>query len=483
MDMKSQGCFAPLRIRPNRTHKIAAAACLIAVVRWTSMLAAQSAPSIPDPANELRTKVESFLTTDDLKEQANLIKEIDSMANGDIALLESAIKDAQHWKADTAPEGSVTLSNLSTWPADGQPKARYALPDDYSIGRKYPLILALTAKPYAEWSKAANAEFDLPPSIVIVVNPDLGTDIAHGEAWAELQQALLRTSGVMFPIDQDRVFLVADETHAAAGWSMLFSDADRFAGAIVHEGFPDLPYPAQSYALFILNLRHTPVLVKENLPESPPPSDTTDSKPPGSPQLRALEFLAAKDGIPLKVIRTSDREPSIVSWRDEARALFDRARPSKVSLVSHCFTGPLQGSAGWLRASKIAAEPWTAQQVSILPKPDTDGDDFITDFFREHLAHLSGEVTGNTLTLQTHRCAEIEIRLTADMMDWSRPLTVMLNGIKRHDAIVAPSIKTMLNAAREGHLAHPIRAILTFEVHTDAPRRGKKTSSGQATGP
>lgn len=382
-----------------------------------------------------------------------------------------------------APEGTVTLSHLNTWPADGQPKARYAVPDDYSIDRNYPLILALTAKPYAEWSKAANAKFDLPPSIVILVNPDLGSDIAHGEAWAELQQAVLRTSGVMFPIDQDRVFLVVDETHAAAGWSILFSGADRFAGAVIHEGYPNLPYPGQSYPLFIQNLRHTPVLVKENLPESPPSSDTTDSKPPGSPQLRALEFLAAKEGIPLKVIRTSGRDAPNSSWRNEVQALFDRARPSKVSQVSHWFASPIQSSAGWLRATKIDGDSWNAQQVSILPKPDTDRDVFITDFFREHLAHISGEIVDNTITIQTHRCAEIEIRLTADMVDWTRPLTVMLNGIKRHDAMVSPSIKTMLSAARDGHLAHPIRAILTFDVHTDAPRRGKKTSPIKAIGP
>lgn len=484
MDIKSQGCLVPLRIRTIRATWIAAAACLIAVALLTTTLNAQTVRSKPDQANELRAKVESFLAFDDLNEQAYLVKEIEALAEGDIALIESAINAARPWNAEVAPKGTLTFAHLSFWPADGQPKAGYVLPADYSIDRNHPLILALTTKPHAVWLKATNAEFDLPSSIVVLVNPDLGSSIAHGEGWAELYQAVLRASGVMFPIDQDRVFLVVDETHAAAGWSILFSSADRFAGAVIHEGYPNLPYPAQSYPLFIQNLRHTPVLVKEKLPERTPPSDTLDSKPPGSPQLRALDYFAAKDRIPLKVIRTSGGEPSIVSLRDEARAIFDGTRPSKVSQVSHWFAGPLQSSAGWLRASKIDGQPWDAQQVSILPKPDTDRDALISEFFREHLAHLSGGIVGNTITIQTHRCAKIEIRLTADMMDWTRPLTVMVNGIKRHDAIVAPNLKTMLNAAREGRLSRPIRAILTFEVHTDAPKDGKKrTTPSKSTAP
>lgn len=476
MPMKSQTWFTSFPARRGGATMIAAPACLVFFLILTATLQTKTELPKSDPTTELRVRVEAYLATDDSKEQARLVKEIEELAKGDISLIESAIKDAKPWKADVPPEGIVGLPHLNSWPADAQPKASYYLPEDYSVDRKYPIVLALAAQPYAEWLEATKSALDLPPSVVVLFNPNLGSSLAHGAAWSELNSAMLRETARMFSIDESRIYLIADQERAAAAWNILLSGADRFAGAVIHAGHPDLPYPAQSYPLFIQNLRYTPVLVKEDLPDRTPPSDSAEVMPVGSAQLRALESLATKEGIPLKVIRSSAKEASVSPWRAEAQALLDRTRPSQVQKISHWFAGPAQGSAWWLRATKLEGTPWDAQQVSILTRADTPHDDFITGFFGEHLALLSGEMADNTITVQTHHCSKIEIYLTAGMIDWSRPVTITVNGIKRYDSVPLPSIKTMLLEASDGHSSHPVRAVIALDVHADPPRRRGKVS-------
>lgn len=76
----------------------------------------------------------------------------------------------------------------------------------------------------------------------------------------------------------------------------------------------------------------------------------------------------------------------------------------------------------------------------------------------------------NKLTINVNRGAEIEVRLTADMIEWSKPVVVIINGVKRFDRIVNPDVATLLREARAGRRLPPIRAVLSFSVQGNTLR-------------
>ena len=421
---------------------------------------------------ELRVLVESFLRESDDAIRVRLAQEIETAAKGDASVLERALQDARPEQSDLARQGRMVIPHLPAWTAESQQQVHYRRPPHDPAGRKHPLLLILSADDTEARIILREFEVDVGNAIVVAMGPCIGASLREGEAWAELAQAVQREAVRMFAVDAERVYLIADQSCANGAWMLLLAAADIFAGAVINGGHPDLPDPAQSYPLFLENLRHTHVLVREELP-TPAPEATPSMDPDvsvGSVQLRALGAWAHRERIPLRVVGVHAGEPSD-AWRNECRALLARTKPERVSSVRHWFGGPAAGSAWWLRALRLEGAPWTAEQLSILPGAEGNRDAAVIAFFHERLAFLSGTLESNTTTIEARRCSRIEIRLTRETIEWSRPVTVVVNGIKRYAEIVTPSIKTMLTEAHDGHLSHPIRALMVFDVHADSPRR------------
>ena len=154
--------------------------------------------------------------------------------------------------------------------------------------------------------------------------------------------------------------------------------------------------------------------------------------------------------------------------QDDLAAIRDKTRAKPGRTVSHWFRYPVQGDVGWLRAVKTYGDVWTEDQLSITVAPTTDRDAFITDFFKDKLFHIGGRVEGQTIFIETKRVAEVELRLFDGMVDFAKPITIMVNGRKRHEGLIDPGITTLLESAFEDwEFQRLVMARLPFSIRAE----------------
>ena len=125
-----------------------------------------------------------------------------------------------------------------------------------------------------------------------------------------------------------------------------------------------------------------------------------------------------------------------------------------------------QGNAGWLRATDIAGNVWDDEQISIAVTASADRDEFITETIKQKLFYISGHIDGQTIAVDTKRVASIELRLSPEQVDFSLPVTAFINGRKRFEGVLEPSIKDLLESAYEDwDFQHPAHFRKTFSIH------------------
>jgi hypothetical protein len=111
---------------------------------------------------------------------------------------------------------------------------------------------------------------------------------------------------------------------------------------------------------------------------------------------------------------------------------------------------------------------WDDEQISILPSPGVDRSEFITAVFKERLYYIGAIVEGQSIDISTKGCAEIGIDLSADLVDLAQPVLIRCNGVKRHEGVIRPSIRTLLNRAYERwEFSRPVSAVITLSVRRD----------------
>ncbi|MEK7757146.1 MAG: hypothetical protein AAB385_08030, partial [Planctomycetota bacterium] len=245
---------------------------------------------------------------------------------------------------------------------------------------------------------------------------------------------------------------------------------DLFAGVIVVASHPRLPFPQQVYPLLLPNLKDVPLAVIDpatNGPNTAPPS-VMDA------HLDAIVQLAGQTSLPIRRVTVGfdDGEYGILPrWeaaKDTLAGVRGKIRTKPGRTVSHWFRYPAQGDVGWLRAFKTYGDVWTEDQLSIAVGPTTDRDAFIADVIKEKLFHLGGRVEGQTIHIETKRIAEVELRLFDGMVDFAKPITVIINGRKRHEGVVKPSVLTLLESAyEEWEFQRILYAKLPFSIRAD----------------
>lgn len=397
----------------------------------------------PQPALGLQELVEAFFLSDNAVVREGLSRRIEKTADGSIQAAARAIESAGLWSPIADKCGTFQIES-----GGGAVEVSYRLPADYDPAVSHPLIIDM---PDVEYPRGKVLDYllqDADDRFVAIhpARPIDGSFHRKAPAGVDLPTLLWHVKRRMH-IDSDGVFVTGIGTGADAAWMGAIMHPDLLAGAIILVGYPPVPYPEQVYPFLLENIRHLPVLIAcgESFPSTPTPRIHTVDQ-----HNRALLEVAHRKQLPITCVGhcggSSDlRRPSKPPLPTflEGR----RARPPRH--VSHWFRYPNQGRAGWLRQTRLKDEVWVAEQLSILPSPATDHDQYITDTIKSKLAYLGGHFDGQTITIETQRCGRIEILLTEDLVDLSRPVTVRCNGRERHQGPLRRSIRILLTTAYE----------------------------------
>ena len=346
------------------------------------------------------------------------------------------------------------LQNGSEWkmnlPSSQPVSASFSLPPEYDPTKPAPLIIEFASPnemPASERARSVGAWVILKPVGGSFHQPVNGA----GDLLAVLREVRRRVR-----VDVDRVYLYGERAGADAAWVAAMMNPNEFAGVIAISGYPRLPYPEQSYALLLPNLRGTPFL-----------SIWTDD-PTGQDSVsvvnKAIADFALAAGMQFETATLSQAgKTSIPSRVIELATLKARQHHTR---VERWFRYLPQGDAGWLRATDLAGDVWTDEQIAIAVTAKEDRDEFVTETLKEKLLYLGGKIDGQTITIETKRIAAIELRLSPEQVDLAQPVVIIINGRQRFDGLLERSIKDLLEFAYEDwDFQNPVYVRKSFTIN------------------
>lgn len=411
------------------------------------------------------------------KDRAKLAADIEDAAGGDASLVAAALPSVPQW-SDVPHEGQIAISGLI-----GEPlRIRWMLPQDYDPALAYPLLFCIPGidADAATTIRTAQEVLQAASRGLVICAPDRGLPDRNGTA-VRVRTALTALRRRLH-LDPARTYLFGSDQGADAAWMMALGQPDLFAGAVLFSGYPPWPYAEQAYAVMLPNLSAMPVL--SFWPDESVVADRSSTMPDSlgrgtqtrsemvAVHNRAMASYAGLLSLPITSVPLpmSRRTAFDVTLGGAVSADLLRApRRLRSRRVAHWYRYPDQGRVGCLQLVEFRGEVWEHEQIDILPAGSVDRTQFITQVLQNRLGYLGGAIEKNVIDITTRRAARIEVLLTPDLIDFSQPVRVICNGIKRFDGPVTPSIPLMLESVWETwDFQHPVWASLTFNIQADA---------------
>jgi pimeloyl-ACP methyl ester carboxylesterase len=392
---------------------------------YVPTVAALAADEKPD----LKSLLETYFKTENRNDRAGLVRGIESAAGGSWKTVADALGDLDLWPAVEA--NTVVMESGST-------RIEVRVPDDYDPTRRYPLVLALGV-PKSEW-------FDSLGSSFIIAQPSDLEAFRFGASPQKASEPLnwLKELRRRYHVDTDRIYIYGHGTGGDAAFAYAVMHADVFAGVLIVDGTLDLSYRRELCALLLGNLRHTPLHLTWRRQELPEGEILGGREAWVALTNRFLVAFARDNGLPLTAHAYDETDPPDESaWSK----LFEHVRPANPSRVVHRFRYPAQAHAWSVRLSGFDDGFWTGDQIDIVASKGVDASDFVRSVLDAKLGSLAVTVGHHTIDISSTMADTVELSLNASAIDFTKDVTVTLNGKRRHEGRLKPSIATLLDSA------------------------------------
>ncbi|MCH7995218.1 MAG: hypothetical protein IIB57_12355 [Planctomycetes bacterium] len=413
-----------------------------------------------DPAD----LVVAYFQTSELKARRRLAEEIDDAYQGVIDRVAQAVRDARLWTPLPERVGSLSFAGRTT----DNIEVSYQLPLGYDASTPWPvIIIAGEGDDTFSFEQVSEQLGGLADGFILLhPRPWIGGSFEQSPAAAADFRRFIRYVRQTFHTDTDRLYLYGRGVGGDAAWMSGIMHPDLFAGIVVFDSYPKVPFAEQLYPIILPNLASLPVL---SIWSDPPPGILAGRANAVAVHNRAIVEFAGAASLPIEGIALSGDVSKSATAEAQHKLLSRRRRSDRVA-VSHWFRYPVQGHAGWFRQSKFLGEAWTADQLSILPGLSVDRDTFIGDVIRGRLAYLGGRRDGDSFRLETRKCAGVTLSLPLGEVDPGRPVTVYCNGKRRHAGAITPSTRTLLtHAYRTWDMQNFVVAEISFSIRQDRP--------------
>jgi dienelactone hydrolase len=436
---RSVGRIANTRV-PERL--ILWAGCLL-LISMTTLHAGAAAAVDAEPVS-LASLVNEYVQTHDGDKASTVLETILQHPTADLGTVEAILRNGQSYAAQSVglQPGVLLRVRSRTF--------RYGLyvPLSYDPSKSYALVICLhgagfTGDAYLErWQTRLDEGY-------IIACPTL----PQGNWWTreatDVVLATLRELQGRYHIDPNRVFLTGMSNGGIGVYLVGSHFAPLFAGlAPMASGLDDVLLP------FLENLRDTPVYLIHGTQDQVMPVELS----------RTVAQELTRLGYPF-TYREHDRThpvagghyfpreelPDLVAWFGTRRR---DPFPKRVTVVRDAtHLSPF----GWVRID--ATERIAAFSENLIDRRD--------DTIKNRVyAKLDAEIVGpNRIEVRTERVRRYSLFLNQELIDLSKPITVITNGQMSYEGTMTPSIVTILREARQRHdraLLFP--AVLTIPV-------------------
>ncbi|MCH7924775.1 MAG: hypothetical protein IIC51_04505 [Planctomycetes bacterium] len=408
--------------------------------------------------------VVAYFRTEESKARRRLAEEIDDAYGGSIDRVAQGVRDAQLWPPLPERVGSLSFVGRTT----DNIEISYQLPLGYDASTPWPVIIMAgegdVTFSFGQVSEQLGGLAD--GFILLHPRPWIGGSFEQSPGAAADFRRFIRYVRQTFHTDTDRLYLYGRGVGGDAAWMSGIMHPDLFAGIVVFDSYPKVPFAEQLYPIILPNLASLPVL---SIWSDPPPGIFAGRANAVAVHNRAIVEFAGSASLPIEGMALSGKVSKSATAEAQRKLLSRRRRPDRVA-VSHWFRYPMQGHAAWFRQSKFLGEVWTADQLAILPGPSVDRDVFMGDIIRDHLAYVGGHRDGDSFRLETRKCAGVTLSLPLGEVDPGRSVSVYCNGKRRHTGAITPSARTLLaHAYRTWDLQHLVVAEISFSIRQDRP--------------
>ncbi len=407
------------------------------------------AESSVQPGEGLASLVYRFLDTGEANEAERLLQTILSDDKASVEVVSQIIRGEGTYQSQLVgmlPSEQIIVRGHT------YPLSLY-IPESYQTSKRYALIVCLhgygfTGEEYLERWRARLGEGYL---LACPTYPSGAWFTRHAE---ELVLATIREVRRQYHIDPNRIFLTGMSNGGIGAWLIGMHHAQLFAGlAPMASGLDDVLLP------FLGNLRNTPVYIIHGAKDQVMPVRLSQSI------VRELETLGYSH-----VYREHQREhpiagghyfpkeelPDLIDWFDHQRR---EPLPTELTVVrdaSHfqSFT--------WIRID--STDPIAAFSQDLVDKRDER-------IKRREYAKVDASIAGtNRIEVTAERVERYSLFLNEQLIDFSKPLTVVTNGRLSFSGVVSPSVETLLRQARlrqDPQTLFPLH--LTIAVETLTP--------------
>ena len=383
---------------------------------------------VPAPVVEnLASLVVRYLETHDSDEAGRLLQRILSDKSANAETVSRIVKAGRTYQ--NQPVGNLSDEQIAI---RGQTYSLSVLvPPTYQASKAYALVVCLhgfgfTGKEYLErWRTRLGGEY-------LLACPSYPSGAWFTRRAEELVLETIREVEHRYHVDPDRVFLTGMSNGGIGTWLIGMHHAPLFAGlAPMASGLDAVLMP------FLANLRNTPLYIIHGAKDQVMPVDLSRSI------IRELDVL----GYPY-VYREHQREhpmagghyfpreelPDLVAW-------FNRQHrdplPTSLTVVRD---GSHFQSFNWVRLD--ATDPIAAFSEDLVDKRDER-------IKRREYARLDASIVGtNRIEVKTEHVQRYSLFLNEQLIDVSKPLTVVTNGRLSFEGTVTPSVETLLRQAR-----------------------------------
>ncbi|MBI5289894.1 MAG: hypothetical protein HY873_13055 [Chloroflexi bacterium] len=421
----------------------------------------------------------AYFQTNKAEERKEAFAKIEAASGGDVRKVAEALPTLKLWK----PVDPAETLPLVAFDVGGDPSldCSVLLPRGYDPVQAHPLIISLHeeqgAALGATMPRQPLAELTDPPAVIIAPQriPE-SSFFSPVEETGVVERWLVEVRR-RYHIDEDRVYLLGAGTGGDAAWQWAFAHPRELAGLMVEDGYPRVPLSPQLLPMLFENLRGVPILSvwrkSADLPDATasPEGILVTRDTAVAAHNRALADWAPGAGFAFTTRELDAGERGGMETRspDALRAALSARRPPPSKSVSQLFRTVDQGRSAWMRPVRGIGEVWTHPQISVLPAPNVDRDDFAIDVLKSKLGFLGGRIEGQTLTIEASHCERIEVLLTDGLIDFANPIRILCNGKQRFEGVVQPRLATLLEHARQTWtFQHPVFARLAFNIDSTA---------------
>ena len=454
-DVKGAECAAVRRAACSGSVMTARPGTTIALLTWLAAAVGCASLARADEAAILRD-LAAFFDAADLDLRERLARRIEEDAAYDRAKIGAWLHAAIPF--EPRPPGQAALAVPL---ADGATRrVALRLPAGYDARQPWPLIYALHGQGGGAGQIIAYVEQALGPHAneYVVAAPDRYDEVVvHQTRWPPTGEhpTVLHALKRAVHVDSDRVFALGYSRGGHTSWTLAVLHADQFAGVAPVAGTLLMQEVDRLWEHLLGNLMNTRVLCVWGA------QDTLDDGGAAGDQhgIAGLNRLLAAMTNRLKAPVVVHEDPhkghgGVVPPPALLEDLLASRRAHDPKAVRQTFRHIYQARCYWLEGHAWRGPQWTDKPIELRFQPGEDASreedvrQAFTRAFKALLGEISGEVDGQEIRVSRKNVSKLTVWIGADMLDWSRPVTLTVSGRQAFEGTLTPDLFVCLAQAQ-----------------------------------